>query len=167
MRRVIIIFFAVFIATTAFSQEVPNVQTRFLGLEFGENQQTVYSKLFSDGYRIINAPLNSYLVESVYFGGRYWTFCRFGFAKETLVSFSAFLEYPKEKGYQLLFYDLLSSLKRKYPMKNLSSSDPKFYHYYKDTQGNGVSLFLNDSSIVLSYESYLKEQKKQEELDEF
>lgn len=166
MKKIVLVALIALLSFTAFSQEKssPTVQTSFLGLSFGDAQAKVYDKLYSDGYDIIEGPLNTFIVKSVYFGGSYWSFCSFGFAKESLISFSAFQNFPKDMDFQVLFDDLLKNLQRKYPMKQLLFDNSCFY--YKDTAGNSISLYHKESSIVLSYKSCLEEQKKREELDE-
>lgn len=170
MKRFFLIALIALLAVPASSQEThassPEVQTHFLGISFGDSKAKVYDMLSADGYDVIEGPLNCLIIRSVYFGGHYWNVCSFGFAKDAFIDFSAHMGLPTGNSIKVLYDGLLRELNLKYPMKSLFADGTGYS--YKDSEGNTVYLFLhNDSSLSLSYKSFLEESKKKEELDEF
>ena len=169
MKRIILFaVLAIIVTSPVFAQKKRNVstsdvQTCFLGAEFGTSQSQAYSAVFDATGSTLTEYNGCFVVKHAYIGGVTWNSARFNCPKKVFTSLvlrrgaeqSEWLADVKEK--------VETALNAKYPMQD----DGKGNLVYTDHEGNTVKYTPSEKSIELRYISYMEAEKVKEEMAEF
>ena len=116
------------------------VQTKFLGVSFGENRNSVYNKLSRRGY--LMEERGYYTVLDQRFGGIDWDFLQTGFTLDKLAIVAFYNSYETESEANTRFQDIYSRLKEKYGY--LLATPDGGGLYYDDSLHNTIMIRVSN-----------------------